>query len=234
MPTVSELAVDLSTEAGEATTDTSYLSLVRKWIKGGYREIGDASQWAFLKTEESINFSVAGGAEYRTQTSASEITAIRLTVTDEPVAYVPVERLIQLGYDLEQTGKPIYFYNTGYDEALAQHKFKVWPVPNATYAAHIVEHKMAKTLADADEIPMPANFLTILEDYVRGMQAFDDKDYEAFDRMERKWRGALAERLQRYSKQPARNIRLRVSDLPSTRGDLVPARLDPNHFSNYY
>jgi len=231
MPTVSALALELATEAGESTSDTEYLTLVRKWIKGGYREIGDACAWAFLKVQESISFTVASGSEYETQATCSEITTMRLTLTDEHITYVPVERLVSMNVDLELTGKPRHFYASGYEASTGQHQFKVWPVPDGTYAGEIIENGMATTLADGDTIPMPDNFLTILEDYVRMMQAKDDKDYELYDRMDTKWRNALSERFKRYSKQPARLIRLRVSDIGGS--DREPlARLDPNHFEN--
>lgn len=233
MPTVTALALELAAEAGEASNDTEYLTLVRKWIKGGYREIGDACAWAFLKIQESISFTVASGAEYETQASCTEITAVRLVATDENIVYVPAERLVGFNVDMELTGKPRYFYASGFEAATGRNRFKVWPVPDATYAGEIIENGMATTLADADIIPMPDNFLTILEDYVRMMQAKDDKDYELYDRMDTKWRNALSERFKRYSKQPARIIRLRVSDIAGS--DREPlARLDPNHFSNFY
>lgn len=232
MPTVTALALDLGTEAGESTNDTEYLALVRKWIKGGYREIGDASAWSFLKVDELLSLSVLGGKEYNTQASCSEITVMRFTGTDEQIVYVPVERLIALNYDLELPGKPQFFYASGFDVAAGRHQFTVWPVPDATYAIEIHENGIATTLADGDTIPMPDNFLTILEDYVRMMQAKDDKDYELYDRMDNKWRSALSERLKRYSKQPSRLIRMKVSDIGAFKGDLTPARLDPNHFQN--
>lgn len=232
MPTVTELALEMCTEAGESTSDSEYLTLVRKWIKGGYREIGDASAWSFLKIDEQLSISVAGGSEYSTQATATETTAMRFTTTDEKITYVPVERLISLNIDLELTGKPRHFYISGFIASTNQHQFKVWPVPDTTYTIEIHENGMARTLADADTIPMPENFLTILEDYVRMMQAKDDKDYELYDRMDTKWRNALSERLKRYSKQPARHIRLRVTDIGHTVGEMLPARLDPNHFQN--
>jgi hypothetical protein len=232
MPTVSALALELASEAGESTTDTDYLSLVRGWIKDGYREIGDKAAWAFLKTDESVSFTVAGGDEYETQATCSEITYMRLTATDTPVIYVPVERLASLGLDLEQTGRPKYFYSSGYNSSTGKNKFKVWPVPDGTYAGEIHENGRPVELEDADTIPMPTNFLTIMKDYVRMMQAKDDKDYELYDRMDTKWQKALAERMLRYSKQPARHIRLRVSDITGDRAEMQPVRLPPEHFSN--
>lgn len=232
MPTVSALALELCSEAGESTSDTEYLTLVRKWIKGGFREIGDISQWYFLKKDETFDLSVLGGAEYPTQASATEVTKIRFTETNEKITYIPVERLIERGIDLELPGKPQHFWQSGFDESTNEHLFTVWPVPDATYEVQVIENGMARTLADGDTIPMPENFLTILEDYTRAMQAMDDKDYEKYDRLEKKWREALAERMRRYNKQPSQRRRLRVTDIGPNSNDLPMVRLDPNHFSN--
>lgn len=231
MPTVQNLALELAEEWGESTFDSDYLKLVRTWIKDGFREIGDEAEWFFLKADETIN-TIAATATYRLASAVSYATKLRFTLTDEPIPYTPVEQLIERGLDMELQDKPQAWYISGYDSVTNQFIVKLWPIPGSIYSLQFIEDGRPLEIADADSIPMPANFLTILKDYVRAEQSRDDKDYENYDRMNDRWRVALDKRKKRFTKQPARKIRLKVSDITRSDRGQPFLRFPPTNFEN--
>lgn len=183
--TVRTLAVQLASELGvtEDHTDAlNYLSQVEIWINDVVREILNERRWSWRNTSETIN-TVASTVEYSLQTSAARIKAARIGGGyDVPLELVTIAHLSDLGVDMELTGQPEVFYQSGYDTATQKTKISLWPIPNAVYSIIIYEEIRATDLASGATIPFPEEMYSVLKDGVRYYLYREDGDYQTADR----------------------------------------------------
>lgn len=232
MYTVNQISIKLMTEMGWSMNDTFYIDIVEGWLNETYNHITWETKWTFkLGSPESVSLTVAAGAEYSLSTSVAEVTSGRLTATFEELEFVDVEVLIASDVDLTLAGKPQVFYLSGYDSTTGKNKIKVWPVPDATYAAQFINYTRPEVLASNATIPLPEELIPVLKMGVRSYMLEDDGFVDRADVAFNKFGLMLEKRKQRYALIPADHQPLAVSDLPSKRTPRV--RMDPTHYSNY-
>jgi hypothetical protein len=129
--TVNALAQEIATEFGEEYTDQDVADQFRTWVKEVVRRVIASGRWFSQNAVDDIT-TVASTAVYTLDSTTSEVKAIRLTATDKPIIYTPVERLIAKDYNLETTGPPTNWWIDSLD-ASQNIVIRFYPVPDAVY-----------------------------------------------------------------------------------------------------
>src|SRR5687767_12412365 len=119
------MALELATEYGIDAANTNHITQLERWINGKWKEmLAFWDNWPWRNTIDTQINTVSGTATYALTTTAAEIRALRIGSTyDKLIEYVPVERLIRYGANLEEAGEPEAWYNGGYDSATQKVQF---------------------------------------------------------------------------------------------------------------
>ncbi|MHA2242987.1 MAG: phage adaptor protein [Candidatus Thorarchaeota archaeon] len=175
--TVNALAQEIATEFGEEYTDQDVADQFRTWVKEVVRRVIASGRWFSQNAVDDIT-TVASTATYTLDSTTSEVKAIRLTATDKPIIYTPVERLIAKDYNLETTGPPTNWWIDSLD-ASQNIVIRFYPVPDAVYDidAHVL--KRPPTLGDSDSIPLPIEYIDVVRDGVRWKVRYNENNLEA-------------------------------------------------------
>lgn len=175
--TVNALAQEIATEFGEEYTDQDVADQFRTWVKEVVRRVIGSGRWFSQNTTDDIT-TVASTATYSMDTTTGEIKAMRLTATDAPILYTPVERLIARDYNLEATGTPTNWWidSLGSSQELV---VRFYPIPDDAYAieAHVL--KRPSDLGNTDTIPLPVEYLDVVRDGVRWKVRYNENNLEA-------------------------------------------------------
>jgi hypothetical protein len=175
--TVNALAQEVATEFGEEWTDQDIADQFRTWVKEVVRRVITSGRWFSQNAIDDIT-TVASTATHTLDATTSEVKAMRLTATDKPIIYTPVERLIAKDYNLETTGTPPNWWIDSLD-ASQNIVVRFYPVPDAAYDidAHVLKRPV--TLGDTDNIPLPEEYLDVVRDGVRWKVRFNENNLEA-------------------------------------------------------
>jgi hypothetical protein len=166
--TVSSLAEELATEAGEQYGDYDITRQFDAWVSEVAETITGAEKWPFLMGLVELLTS-ADARTYELGSSQGDITAIQKQDESRTLEYLSREDLLRRGVDLLSTGEPKFWY---YDE-LSDDAFltvALWPVPDATYLYWAHRERTTAQLDEVDDtvIPLPADFLPAVREGVRG------------------------------------------------------------------
>ena len=231
MALVSALIDELQNELGESTNDTALTNLFVSWFNDAYMHFGAEVAWFFLRAYPTITTSADDNTYSLTAASARQISAMRVTVTDEPMEYVPYNELVRRGLDLEQTGKPEVWWDTGYDAANDQVTVELWPIPNAVYILEAEVEGAPEVLTDSATIPFPPEFWPLVKDGVRAYYRESEGDYEGAKEIFTRFFGVTAKLAKRFKPKPGRWRRLRVTDVGRSMHQPF-VRFPPGQFSN--
>lgn len=204
------------TELGEDTSNSTLVTQFEGWVQRVYDEVGTVTRWRWLKTIETIN-TVASTEEYSLSVDVYAIRSMRIDPTDEPITYRQRESLVNGGYDLDVTGKPVHWYFSGWDAATDKNTIKLWPIPDAVYNIEVEEDQNVTSLATGDNIPAPRDVISVIELGTLAMALFHEKDFDGYDRMYPVFRDNLNKLRIRYA-HPNADRRLAVSDIPRASG----------------
>lgn len=227
MATKKNVAISVMETVGEATDDVDLRLQFEKWVQQVYDEIGSEIGWDFLRKDETIT-TVASTEEYSTQIDTYHITAVRIDPDDDPIRYRSVEDLIRYGYDLNQAGRPEYWYPSGYDEATKKNLIRFWPIPDSAFNIQVFEEGGPKLLGSEDEVPLPRVLDYVLEDGVEARYLRNESDYEGANLVRTDFFIELSKQKIRLTNRPNNYLRLQVTDIP--RVTLGEVRLPPDTF----
>lgn len=205
MVTYSSIRESLMKEMGRQTTNTAQLALFLGWIQDGQDEIVQrcGPNNDFMKTTGSFD-TVADTATQDLTTSDIEITA--MAIDDEtPLRFIPHHTLLERGYDLEQTGRPLIWYDSAYLGTTQKYQIGLYPVPDDVYSINYTArlNSTVISLVSAHTF-LPERFIPVLKDYVRWQFNLNDGSPDRADRYERKYLRGLAEAIS--TRQSARRI----------------------------
>lgn len=217
LTTVSDLSTSLVTEFGGWTTNTTYVSKVQAFINDAFKDVVRAAQWIWLfQIDPTVTATVANQANYSLDSSAAEVRAVRLAGQyDQKLIFTPPEQMMTL--DLELVGRPLRYWQSGFDPFTGENTLTIWPVPDIAYDLEVHELLRPTNLLSSDNIPVPDEILGILKDKVRHAMAMDDRDFQAADRYLAMYESKLKQAKGRYAHDSADERMNPYNDLPQRR-----------------
>ena len=233
--TVNALALVLMREMDEATDNTELVSVVESWIDDAVDEIASAYDWKIFKQIDTLS-TVASQSTYALSENVIDVRGIRFVDTDEPVDYSDEQNLFGVAEDLENLGKPRWWFyadtSTGTDEVVKNIRFS--PIPDAIYSLtlSVQVHPSTTALITSSNIPFRKETILAIKNRVRAYKLMDDKDYEGATAYLQMFYKKLDDMIAKESKSPSAQIlRMQPRDLHN-QGDRRFARLDPSRFRN--
>lgn len=230
--TVNDVATDLMTEVGESTSDATLLLQFERWVSNAFQRIGITLDWKFNRPTEQIT-TVASTSTYSlTDTLVDDIRAMRINGDDDPLFYKSEQELFERGVDLEQEGRPMFYFFREYDKTNEVLKVVLWPIPDAVFTIDVLERAAPGTLVSADELPYPREFVQAIEARVKFLYYMNEEKVDVAMVHRDEFQQILTLLVKRF-KWPAETHRMAQTDV--TQDDyLKDVRLPPNHFSNYF
>lgn len=229
--TIDAFAQSLMAEMDEATDNTDYLAVVKGWVEDACDEIASIHEWKLFRRTLTLN-TVGGTATYQLPENIREIRAMRLKVTNEPIEYLDAPVLYSMAEDLENTGKPQYWWweSSAFVTNDVFLKIQLDPVPDAIYTVEYlgVLHPLSAVTANVN-IPYQRQMFLAIKNRVRAYMLQSDKDYEGASIARQDFLGILKELIDDENAKMANDIRLQPRDISNQR-DRRLAKLDPNHF----
>lgn len=229
--TKNQMAQDVMTELGEDTSDSSLVSLFEGFVQRVYDDIGSEARWSFQVAEEDIT-TVASTETYKIGVDVHDISSMRIDPTDEQVEYKSRDELVYKGVDMDETGRPRFWYDAGFDSATSKQQISLWPIPDAIYTIEVHTQGAPKSLATGDTIPVPNEFLSLIFEGVLALGYRHEKDWESYDRTWQNFAVRKEKLRRRYNNRVNNYLQFQQTDVPRRTDTLSPVRLPPSHFSN--
>lgn len=233
--TVNALALVLMREMDEATDNTELVSVVESWIDDAVDEIAAAADWKIFKQLDTLA-TIASTSTYALSQDVIDVRSIRFVDTDEPIDYQDETSLFGVAEDLENLGKPRWWFYTntsaGTDEVIKNIRFS--PIPDAIYnlTLSVQVHPTTTALITSSNIPFRKETILAIKNRVRAYKMMDDKDYEGATAYLQMFYKQLDDMRSKENKSPSAQIlRMQPRDLHN-QGDRRFARLDPSRFRN--
>lgn len=229
--TVNDLALVLMREQDEATDDANFVTVVETWIQDALDEFSSAAEWRLFRNTVVLP-TVASQSTYALSANVREIRSIRFQDTNETIEYVDSPRLFSIAEDLENLGKPqFWFWKSSTVAADPIYNIQLVPIPDGIYSLELlaVFHPTLSPLTSA-LIPLQQEMILALKYRVRAYLLARDKDYDGSNSNLQLFYGKVDQMMQRENAPKANNIRMQVRDI-SNSSDRRLARLDPDHFS---
>jgi hypothetical protein len=230
--TVNDVAVDLMTEVGEDTGDAALVLQFERWVSNAFQRIGITLDWKFNRPTEQIT-TAASTQEYSlTDTKVDDIRAMRINGDDDPLFYKEERELFERGVNMEQESRPMYYWFREYDKTNEVLKVAFWPVPDAIYTIDVLERAAPGTLASADELPYPREFVQGIEARVKYLYYMNEEKVEIAVTHKRDFDEVMGLLVKRH-KWAKESHRLATTDV-RTDDYLRDVRLPPDHFNNMF
>lgn len=230
--TVNDVAEDIMLEVGESTGDADLVLQFERWVSNAFQRIGITLDWKFNKPTEQIT-TVASTAEYDlTSTLIDDIRGMRINADDDPIFYKEERELFERGVDLEQEGRPMYYWFREYDKTNEVLSVHLWPIPDAVYTIDVLGRASPGTLVSADELPYPREFVQAIEARVKYLYYMNEEKVEVAVNFKRDFDEVMALLIMRM-KFPRERHRLNRTDVAGE-GYLRDVRLPPDHFNNQF
>lgn len=234
--TINALALILIKENDEGSDNSEYVTVVEGWIDDAIDEVANFYEWKLFKRTDTIN-TVASTASYELSADVKDIRSIRFVDTDEPIDYVDEQRLAGIAENLENEGKPRFWYygptsDLGTDVPLKS--INLVPIPDAIYEleANVNIHPSSAVLANTVSIPFQKESILAIKNRVRAYMLMDDKDYEgAKIYLQMFYKQMEDMKAKEIGNPSAKFLVMQPRDL-GTQSDRRFARLDPSHFRN--
>jgi|SRR5882672_304248 len=233
--TVNELAVQLAKEQDEDSNDTEFISVVESWIDDAVDEIASSHDWRFFKKIRPFSTVISQRA-YPLDEDIVDIRSIRFIDTDEPIDYQDEMNLANIAEDLENQGKPRWWYFTntssGVNELVKNIAFS--PIPAAIYPLElsVYVHPTTIVLDTTDPIPFRKEWILAIKHRVRAYVLMSDKDYEGATKYLQMFYQKLEDMKTKENQAPAgRFLVMQPRDL-GQQNDRRFAKLDPSRFRN--
>jgi hypothetical protein len=223
--TLDGLAQEMATEFGEQYGDLDIADQFKKWTQQAYEEVVSSARWLFRNARVAVSL-VASTSTYTLAPAVSQIRAAYLSnagqTTQQRVAYCTVERLRARGEALGEAGTPEAWFYSGWDNASQAIKVQVWPVPDASAVAtwptmYLEVLERPTTLAAADAIPLPVEYLNVIRDCIRYHVKMNDGDVEQARAFRTLYSEGLASLNQQYQGAEEGGSSLRIKRLHGNR-----------------
>lgn len=230
--TVNDVATDVMIEVGENTGDATLVLQFERWVSNAFQRIGITLDWKFNRPTETF-VTAASTAEYSlTSTLADDIRGMRISGDDDPIFYKEERELYERGVDLEQEGRPMYFWFREYDKTNEVLKIAFWPIPDQIFSIDVMMRAAPGTLVSADELPYPREFVQAIEARVKYLYYMNEEKVEVAIAFKRDFDEIMMFLVNRF-KFPKEHHRLQQTDVMSD-DYLRDVRLPPDHFNNYF
>lgn len=228
--TPTQIATSVLNEIGDNSADTDLLTLARGWVQKIYDDIGTRINWQFFYVLKTVT-TVAGTPTYDMDVAVRDITSARIQTSHEILEYRPVESLVRNGFNMEDTGVPAFFYWSGFNATTGCQQVGFFPIPNSIKTIEFTANGRPQELVAGDNIPVPTDILTILEEGVLALAHRHEKKWDSYDRVWSNYRNLLEQAVDKYKFPAAMNYVMQVSDIPR-RNLGGPVRLPPSRFRN--
>lgn len=233
--TVNALALVLLREQDEASDDTEMVSVVEAWIDDAVDEIASALKTKFFKKIATLN-TVAAQRAYALSEDVIDIRSIRFIDTDEPIDYQDEMNLANIAENLENQGKPRWWYFTDNTNGTNEVKRNIAfaPIPSAIFNLELSEyvHPTTTALATGDNVPFRKEWILAIKHRVRAYILMSDKDYEGATKYLQMFYQKLEEMKADELKSPAAKLLVMQPRDLGQQNDRRFAKLDPSHFRN--
>jgi hypothetical protein len=196
----------MADEFGEEYSDLDISEQFKNWVLEVIDEIVTSGRWFFQNGTANITL-VASQKNYNLAATIASIRDMRDPVNNSRVAYVPVERLIARGYDLDATGATISYWYIDSLSASNEMTISLYPVPNATAVSNIVTlkaHTLKRpaALTGSSTIPLPEEYIRAAKDGIRAKVRFNDGDIQGFQLMDQRFQQSVSLLNARFSGKP--------------------------------
>lgn len=182
--TVNALALRLITEQGESTDDTDFVTQVEAWINDALQEIALAINGNPFRDKTTINTD-ADEDQYTLPSGAKEVIQMRFVDNGEPLYLKTIQEISLKGFDLTDTGRPIYWIEDGLSSNL--YRFRLYPIPDDDYDIEVSYYFQPSEVASGSNIPVQDQYIQVIIDRVRMHFALRERDYEGFDRLQQRF-----------------------------------------------
>lgn len=229
--TLNALALEMMKAHHEDSADTNYVAVVEQWIRDALAELALVTSWRAFVLNGTLNTSNSTRV-YTLPVDVRDIKLIRNPATEQTLIYKTKEFLAEYGFDLEEVGKPDFWYFEDKDVTVpADVKYKIgfYPVPDGDYAFDVQYDVNPATIASGSHLPIQSDMITVLKYCVRSYMYLDDNNLAMADAYYQRFRGNARLLVGRENRKSSEFTRLLPTDLPH-RSDRRFARLDPNHF----
>lgn len=180
--TLNSLASEILQEQGEKLGDTALVSQVEIWTKDAITQLSIQLRQRVLWKTFTFN-TVVGISLYDLPAEFREFRYVRLIEEDDALEYVSPKRLSEFGFDLEETGKPSFWWNT--DAAVVGanliQRIRLHPKPDSIYMVEAPYQYNPANLTSVSVIPLTDAALILLKSRVRMRLFSNDKDWEAYN-----------------------------------------------------
>lgn len=229
--TINDFALLMMREQDEASDNSELVDVFKTWTEDAIDELLAAHDWNILKRTKTFTTDTINSV-YTLDQGIREIRAMRFKLTNEPIDYVDAPFLYSMAEDLEQVGKPEFWFfeSSVFQSNDTQLKIQFNKIPDAAY---VIEYlgviDLLSVVSSNINLPVQRGMFTALKHRVRAYSLNNDKDYEGEDRSKQDFFILVQRLVEKDNAKSANTARLQVRDISNTR-DRKLARLDPNHF----
>jgi hypothetical protein len=231
--TKNQMAQDVMTELGEDTGTATLVTLFEGFVQRVYDDVGSEARWSFQFAEEDIT-TVASTETYGVAIDVHDISSMRIDPTDEQVEFKSRDDLVRAGVNMDEEGRPRFWYDAGFDATTSKQQISFWPIPDAVYTVEVHTQGAPAQLATGDTLPVPNEFLSLIFEGVLALGYRHEKDWDSYDRTYANYALRKEKLRRRYAHRVNAFRKLQVTDVPRRTDTMKPVRLPPSHFSNSY
>lgn len=231
MPTLNALALELIRAHGDKQDDPDYVLTVEQWIRDALDELALETDWRAFITDTTLN-TAAGTSTYTLPINVRDIRFLRDPNNENSIIFLPKDRMVDLGLDLEKLGRPDFwaFESVVTSGGNTQYNIRFQPIPDAVYPLGVAFNLVIGNIGSLDTIPVQNDMLLPLRLCTRSYMALDDEDFDAADVFYNRFLLKTDKLVKRELTKFAEQLRFQQRDIPSRGADRRLARLDPNHF----
>lgn len=180
--TVNDLALLLQNEYSEKLGDTGYTTQLENWIIESIIQLSLITKLNIFYKSTPLN-TVATNSTYELPVELRDIKDIRIIATDDKIDYENPKILSEYGFDLEQAGKPRYWWYQ--DAAVVSNdyikKIVFTPIPNAIYSLSITYYYHPSGLVSGSVLPLSEEALLVVKSDVRMKHFQYNKDFASMN-----------------------------------------------------
>ena len=231
--TLNALALELIRAHGEVSVDTDYVTTTEQWIKDALDELATESSWRAFITHATLP-TVASQQFYNLPTQVRDIGFVRNPPDDLHIEYITKKRAARMGLNLEQTGRPRYWYYNDQENVANDFRYEIgfYPIPDAIYNLDVEYEINIADLASGAHIPVQKNMILPLKFCARSYMYVADDNIESADWWYKRYLRTMERLMVQEQNKSADQQRMQQTDLPGSGHEGKYAILDPFHFHN--
>jgi hypothetical protein len=205
---------------------------IEQWTRDALDELAIETNWRAFVTNTTL-VTAAGTRVYVLPINVRDVEYIHEPVSRTWINYDTKQNLVNKGLDMQQSGRPEFFYyeDTTITPPDVKYEIGLQPVPNAIFNLDVRFNIVPARLVSADTIPIQNEHIFPLKFLVKSFIAFDDNNIDQANHFYGRFTSIVDKLMRRENNKVADMPRFKQRDIPSRTGDRRLARLDPQHFS---